>query len=151
MAEFYVNTVDTCKQLGETGILGLECASGYWGLSSFDWFSNPIFLAYSEFHEAGEFFKGTATYYFVDCEPSYDNTVLYADGIYITNKERTICDMVKFQCQEFHLFEAIFDYYTYEDEESIKRLEDLASSYGVLDQLLDFKQQAFEVYESGEE
>lgn len=123
-----------CKSLGIKGILGVEAAAGYWGLSSYSYFSYPIFLTNIEDDHVRRI-QGDISYLLIPFSMeklTLDHTVYFQDDIYVTDKQRTICDMIRFDADEFTKLEAIYNYYCFED---VPALEEMASSLGIIDEL----------------
>ena len=123
-----------CPALGIRGILGVEAAAGYWGLSAYSFMSHPIFLASAELDRIRRV-QGDISYLLIP--PSIANladerTVYFQDGIYVTDKQQTICDMIRFDADEFTKLESIYNYYCYED---VPALESMARSLGIIDEL----------------
>jgi hypothetical protein len=127
-----------------SGLLGVETATAYWGLSTF-LPEIPIFLIKDN----------TDGVYFVECTLStlyskyvnIDNVFKLSDTLYITDPEQTVCDMVRFQRHEFHLFETLIN--AYDGAVDIERLERLAEQYDILQIMREMTEEAYEVEEEG--
>jgi hypothetical protein len=137
-------TFGNCAQAGITGIMGLEAASGYWGMSSYDYRAHPIFL-YKTSRDRVIDLTADVSFVGVPWELTYDNTMGLGDGIYVTDKERTICDMIACDCDLFHLIETVDDYYN--NNTDTEKLESMAKKRGVYDKLLEIKAIAEEEYD----
>ena len=145
---YYVPGLKECEPLGYWGILCTEAASGYWGLSSYDHETFPILFAYIKDIEV-RLVQNSVSFLCIPDRLDYRHTKKISEHIYVTDKERTICDMIKYDCQEFHLLESVFYYYNF--GEDADKLEQLAKEYGIYDRLLELRAKAEEVYSSGEE
>ena len=62
-----------------------------------------------------------------------DSIVKLSDPLSVTDKEQTVCDMIRYNRHEFHLFETVLN--AYEGDVDIARLEILAKNYNILDKL----------------
>jgi hypothetical protein len=100
------NGIDGIKEYQLKGVLGIEWAAGYWGLATFST-TNPIFIC--------EFPLMNDDYYYVHGAVSdmyvkkYEplGLVDLKDGLYVTDKEQTVCDMLRYDRHEFHLYEVM--------------------------------------------
>lgn len=146
MGKLYNVTFGDCPSIGITGILCTEAASGYLGLSSYEYNSFPIFLYSSDLNGISRI-QSVISYLGVPEKLDYTNTLDIGNDIHVTNKEQTICDLIRFDCDTFTTLESIYNYYAYEGNEAIMRLEALARKYGILDTLQKMLIQAEEDFE----
>lgn len=128
--------------------LCLEAAAGYNGLSTYNWYEEP--MVFYETDDEDDYNEGLIKMY--HCKKiTHDNCVYDTElQLWITNKERTICDMIKYDRDLFHLLESIDDYYTYEprtDESSLDRLHTLAKEYGVYERLQELREESKYIYD----
>lgn len=130
--------IDDYISMKGKGVIGLECASGYWGMSTFPK-NCLVFLS----DKIDKDYPGVISFVKVD-KLTIDNTIKLSDGLYITNKERTICDMIKYGCEERFLLESIDDYCTDNNEDKLKCL---LLQYGLMDKYLKYKEELKDFYE----
>lgn len=127
-------SIKDCPALGIRGIMGVEAAAGYWGLSAYSFMSHPIFLVNVEVDRVRRV-QGDISYLFIPSRVASltdEHIIYFQDGIYVTDKQQTICDMIRFDADEFTKLEAIYNYYCYED---VPALESMARSLGIIDEL----------------
>ena len=138
MGETELVTLSECTSIGITGTLGLQAASAYWGMSTYDYTALPIFIFQVEGTDVAEY-HSIITYVGIPREINNGHLVdisnKYGDGITVTDKPQTVVDMILCDCDLYHTLETIDYYYTYEGIDAIKQLEELADRYGVLDKL----------------
>lgn len=137
-----------CPRMGIDGILCMEAASGYWGLSSYCYSTFPIFL-FKAFKDYPERFGDNIIYQGIPEEITYEDTTDIGDNIFVTNKIRTVCDMVRFDCDLFHTLETVYNFYCYESESDIAELESKAKSLGIYDRLQELLEQSEEAMNEG--
>lgn len=109
------------------GILCCEYASSILGLSTFP---KNLITYFKDIH------KDVSTQYFYVYRQDpldYRYTIKIRDGLYITNYERTICDLISNEC-EYKLIEQSIEVYGLEFE-SFDELFKVAEEYKVLDKL----------------
>jgi hypothetical protein len=142
--ENYVYVIDRAKKLGCEGLIGVETATEYWCLSTYE--SHTAILLYDNhksLEESKEYYFDLG-YLFVP-DVNTVNTVKLAKGLYITDREQTVCDMIRYKRHEFHLYEAVMS--AYEDGEvDMDRLKKLAKSYGILDEMDKIYEKAVEAF-----
>lgn len=137
-----------CSKIGIRGVLGLEAAAGYWGMSTFDYLDFPIFL-----FEADKVIDLRDNISFVGIPRDLSNSCnvdiseQFGEGLFVTNKLQTICDMIICDCDLFHLLETIDDFYTFESDSSISELEKLAEQQGVLHRLKELYEMSLDSFE----
>lgn len=146
MGEILMFSLKDCPRMGIRGILCTEAASGYWGLSSYDYNTFPIFM-FETISGRVERITGNISYLGIPEKISFDNTVLFGDSIYVTNKVRTVCDMIRYESDVFHTLETVYNFYCYENEEEINRLEQSASNLGISHKLHELRKTAEEDFE----
>lgn len=139
MGEVLMFSLRDCPRMGIRGILCTEAASGYWGLSSYDYNTFPIFM-FEAIRNKIERITGNISYLGVPEKISFDNTILLGDSIHVTNKARTVCDMVRYESDMFHTLETIYNFYCYESEDEVKKLENLASSLGIIGRIHELRE-----------
>jgi len=111
-----------------TGVIGLESATYYHNLSTFG--SSPYIRLIDRK------VTGTANYPFVhlsQSRPLTEDVELIAEGLWVTNKERTICDLLIYDPNNEFLFQSLEDYLMYHGTE--KDLRDYAIKYNCEEQL----------------
>ena len=141
---YSINALIERGQTGRIGILGVECASAWWNLCSFSPDIAIFMIDDKTAPSDGIFYGSTFCMYFVP-NVNFTNTVELAPNVIVTDKEQTVVDMVRYQRQEFHLYETVMS--AYEGEVDIERMESIAESYGVLDRLREINELAIEAYE----
>lgn len=111
-----------------TGVIGLESATYYHNLSTFG--SAPYIRL------ADKKITGTSNYPFVylpQSRPLTEDIELIADSLWVTNKERTICDLLLYDPNSEFLFQSLEDYLAYHGVE--KDLMEYAIKYNCEKQL----------------
>lgn len=141
-------TLDRCRKAKMTGLLCTEAASGYWGLSSYDYFTFPVYMC-EGIHGVVEHIVSNISLVCIPEKVSYEDTVDIGDGIFVTNKIRTVCDFLKYGGDEFHKLETIFNFYCFESEEDIAELERRVAEMGMLDTLYELRAVAEQAMEEG--
>lgn len=76
------------------------------------------------------------------------NIVNLSECLSVTDREQTVCDMVRYNRHEFHLFETVLSAYD-DGDVDVDRLEKMADDYGLLDRLHQIYQEALEVEDEG--
>lgn len=69
-----------------------------------------------------------------------------SDGIYCTNKERTICELIKFDCDIQAILESMSNYYYENDECFTDALLSMVKQYDIEEQFNGFIQDAIDYY-----
>ena len=140
-----IDDLRTTIKMDVDGIIGVESATEYWGLSTFYSF-RTIMLLDNKQSENGYEFLGSL---FVP-DVNKENIVYLNTHTRVTDKEQTVCDMVRYNRHEFHLYETLLSAF---DEECVdlKRLEKLARGYGIWDKMLEELEKARIAYEEDNE
>jgi len=125
-------------------IICLDCALAIHGLSSFNGELYP--MIFSEVRGiTPRFCEGIISEMFVP-QINYSNISEYANGkAYVTSPERSICDMIIYDRDNFFTLEAIDEIYSM-GQERINRLETLAKEYSIYDKLIQFKDEAEDLF-----
>ena len=132
--------ISSMVQRGTQGLLGVETATGYWGLSSYNTWYNPIFLIEDSTMDNNGFQVDLAIINLFVPNVSRKNIVKLSETLFITDPEQTVCDMVRYNRHEFHLYETIIN--AYSGGVNIKRMERIAAKHGVLNKLRHIYNQA---------
>lgn len=149
MEDILDHSIPSLIERNSEGLLGVECASSYWGMSTFPPYI-PIFLVNDEFQDNNGFMVEFYIQKFFVPSVNYDNVVQLAENLYITDREQTVCDMLRYNRHEFHLYETIMS--AYEDGKvDIEKLEELAQSYSILEKLRETYKQACICYNEDNE
>ena len=119
--------------------MGVQSAIAYWGLSTYSWQDFPIFF-YKSCKEV-EHIDGPIRFIGVPDGVPTKNIVPLGGNLFVTDKWQSACDLVRYGCDVFHTQEALFDYYCYEDAESIAKLEAMSKEYGILEKLHQLRDQ----------
>lgn len=146
MGEELDNTIPALISYDYPGLLGVESATQYWGLTSF--YSRPPILL---FEDNSQDYNGYSWDYAINFlfvpNVNYENTIHLSEHLLVTDREQTVCDMIRYNRHTFHLYEAVLS--AYEDGRvDIKRLEWLAEEYRILDKLHASYSEAMEAYEA---
>lgn len=130
----------------QKGLLGIEWAANYWGYSTFNPFM-PIFIHEDdEFGAEGYFVDGIISNFFAP-NINKTNIVDLGDGLYVTDKEQTIVDMLRYNRSACYLYETVM--YGLEDDNIDKgKLESLAKQYGVLEKMYEVYKIACDDFEN---
>lgn len=140
------NDVYSLIRYDYNGIIGVEAATAYWGLSTFNP-AMPIFLVDdANASQDGLFVESSLSMFFVP-NVNMNNLVELSDHLRITDPEQTVCDMVRYNRHEFHLFETLIS--AYSGMVDIKRLRRLAEQYNIGDEMQKLYEEALEVEEEG--
>ena len=140
------NDVYSLIEYDYDGIIGVEAATSYWGLSTFNP-AIPIFLFNDDnAEENGLFVESSLSVLFVP-NVNMDNLVELSEHLRITDPEQTVCDMVRYNRHEFHLFETLIS--AYSGMVNIEKLESLANYYNISDKMQKLYKEALEVEEEG--
>lgn len=129
------------KNMKGKGVIGVECASGYWGMSTFP--TNCLVFLSDKISKDS---NGVISFVKVD-KITLDNTVEIADGLYVTDKERTICDMIKYGCEVRFLLESIEDYCTDDDNKELTKLKDMLMKENLWEKYLEYKEEVKDFFE----
>lgn len=127
-------------------VLCLECASGYHGISTFSYYENLMLL--EETKDKSKVYKkendGSIKHCWVD-KIDYSHCINITGDIYVTDIPLTVCQMILFDCHEFHMYEAIDGLYTYH-KDIVEETERMAKDFGILDKLLEYRELAEQAY-----
>lgn len=125
-------TITDCIQQGFKGVICFEAALGYFGITSFDAETNPMFFVEGK-DNVGKFISSLFSFMIVDkVDMSYVKEI--ADGLYVTRPERTVCDLIKYDRHEFFILEALDEIYNFEsapDCIDLQLLDKLVDEYGI--------------------
>lgn len=128
------------------GLAGVETASGYWGISSYGYMDNVILL----FQNNDRDNNGHMVEYHVNLlsvpNVNHKNIVKITEHFHVTDPEQTVCDMVRYNRHEFHLYETVMNAYE-TGIVDVDRMEKLAEQYGILDRLREIYKLACQEYE----
>ena len=117
------NSIHALIEYDYSGLLGVEAATSYWGLSTFP-YNIPIFLVNDNaMNENGYSVDSALAMLFVP-NVNTENIVRLSKHLSVTDPEQTVCDMVRYNRHEFHLFETLL--HAYEGDVDRERLEELA-------------------------
>lgn len=149
--EVWVMTIYNLIKSKQKAVLCLECASGYHGISTFSYEDNLMILVETDDIESMYkcFGRDNISFYGID-KIDYSHCIPISETVYVTDIPLTICQMIQFDCHEFHMFEAIDDLYTFHGD-LVKETEELAKSFGILDKLLKYRELAEQAYEEDNE
>ena len=141
------NNLASLRGTSYKGLLGVETATEYWGLSTYSGFS-PIFLVNDDSFGEDGYESSFAFTILAVPNVNKDNVVKFSDDLYVTDLEQTVCDMVRYNRHEFHLYETVLSAFD-EDDCDKERLEKLARSYVIWEKMLDIYKRACEVEGEG--
>lgn len=133
MSTCYPNDIYSLIKYDYPGLLGVETATAYWGLSTFN-IGMPIFMMnYDALDNNGYIVSCALSTLFVP-NVNKKNVVQLSEHLFITDREQTVVDMLRYNRHEFHLYETVLS--AYEDPEvNLEKLEELASLYEVAEKL----------------
>lgn len=138
--------IDYLKRTKTKSVICLEAASAYWGMCSYSP-DIPILLMPSD--SGNSFIEMQISMMFVT-DFSLDNTVDIGDGVKVTDRERTVCDMIRYNRHEFHLYETVMS--AFEDGEAdMEKLIKLARKYNIEEKLYETYKKALEAYDEDNE
>lgn len=133
------NSINALIRYDWNGLLGVESATEYWGLSTFYGVS-PIFL----FNDNSQDMSGYQSSFGISIlavpHVNKKNVVQLSEHLFVTDKEQTVCDMVRYNRHEFHLFETLLE--AYNGLVDIERMESLAKKYGILRRMRSLHKEA---------
>lgn len=130
------------------GIIGIESATAYWGLSTYTT-SRCIILFNNDDLDASGFFVNSSMPMFFAPDINEENVVYLSKSLRVTDREQTVCDMVRYERHEYHLFETLIN--AYDGDVDVKRMERLAKQYNILDKMRELYHEALLIdeYEEG--
>lgn len=128
-----------------SGLLGVESATAYWGLSTFSPDISILLLNDDSLSDEGYECESSLCFLAVP-KVNDTNVIKLSPHFCVTDREQTICDMIRYKRHEFHLYETILSAYD-DNEVDIERLESLAKNYNILDRLKSLYVEACEIYD----
>lgn len=143
----YNNGLINFKNMGYGGLLGVETATEYWGLSTFSGFS-PILLVNDDSLSFDGYESEFAFTILAVPSVNIENVVAITDRLFVTDLEQTVCDMVRYNRHEFHLYETLLSAFDESDCDK-KRLEKLAREYGIWERMNELYREALETEGEG--
>lgn len=147
MGKPLIHDIEYLIETNTEGIIGLEAATAYWGLSTFNPNIPILMIVDLCSKDNGYYCELGAIKMFFAPDINTDNIVKLSDTLSVTDKEQTVCDMIRYNRHEFHLFETVLN--AYEGEVDIDRLERLAKNYNILDKLHEIYNEALETEMDG--
>lgn len=133
--EMEYHTIRDSIKMDANILIGVESATEYWGLSTF-YSVDTIKLVDGD---AIGYDRDRSVLYATDINK--ENIVYLNKHTRVTDKEQTVCDMVRYNRHEFHLYETLIS--AFDDEcVDLERLEKLARGYGIWDKMLEELEQA---------
>ncbi len=115
------------------GLIGVETASGHWGLSTFSPdFTIVLFNDDTLSSDGYEVNCGINTLFVPHVNT--DNIVHLSEHLRVTDPEQTVVDMIRYNRHEFHLYETLISAIDNE-QVNIDRLNELAKQYGVYEKM----------------
>jgi hypothetical protein len=140
-------SLNVLKDTSTEGIVGVESATAWWGLSSFDPDITIFLFEDNTKNNSGYYFHGGLDFLFVP-DVNFDNVVYLTDKLCVTDREQTICDMIRYNRHEFHLYETVIS--AFDDKEiNMDKLLNLAEHYGIKDKLFELYDLALECEDEG--
>lgn len=128
------------------GIIGAESATSYWGLSTYNPSNCIIMINDNHAGDSGILVESSLLFFYAP-NTNQENVVYLSENLRVTDKEQTVCDMVRYNRHKFHLFETLLN--AYDGMVNIKRLEDLAKQYGILDRMRNLYTEVLETEGEG--
>ena len=129
------NSIHALIEYDYPGLLGVEAATSYWGLSTFP-YDIPIFLVNDNAMGYDGYSVDSALAMLFVPDVNTKNIVSLSRHLSVTDPEQTVCDMVRYNRHEFHLYETLLN--AYEGDVDIERLEQLAKQYDILDKMKQY-------------
>jgi hypothetical protein len=129
------------------GIIGVESATAWWGFSTFNPDISILLFNDSKAPKDGiEYNLGMSILFVPDVNK--DNLVNLSHHLRITDREQTVCDMIRYNRHEFHLYETVLSAF---DDESIDfdKLLRLAEYYNIKDKLYNIHELALACEDEG--
>lgn len=140
------NDIYSLIEYDYNGIIGVEAATAYWGLSTFNP-EIPIFLINDKHAKERGFFVETSLSMLFVPNINMSNLIKLSEHLRITDPEQTVCDMVRYQRHEFHLFETLLN--AYNKMVDIERMEYIAKQYNILDRIKELYKEALLTEDEG--
>ena len=129
-----------------SALIGVETATGYWGLSTFSPDYAIILFNDNNRDNDGYFLDNVGTHMLFVPNVNTENIVYLSEKLRITDLEQTVVDMVRYNRHEFHLYETLIS--AIDDKMAdLDRLENLAKEYGVYDKMMKLYDEALEAEE----
>lgn len=115
-------------------LIGVETATGYWGLSTFSPDYAIILFNDNNRDNDGYFLENVGTHMLFVPNVNTENIVYLSEHLRITDLEQTVVDMVRYNRHEFHLYETLIS--AIDDKMAdLDRLEKLSRQYNVWDKM----------------
>lgn len=146
MAQAINNDVYDLIKWDYPGIIGIESATSYWGLSTYNPSNCIIMINDNNVEDSGLLIESSLSFFYTP-NVNQENVVYLSKNLRVTDKEQTVCDMVRYNRHEFHLFETLLS--AYDGMVNIERLENLAKQYGILDKMRRLYEEALETEDEG--
>lgn len=140
------NSIHALIEYDYPGLLGVEAATSYWGLSTFP-YDIPIFLVNDNAMGYDGYSVDSALAMLFVPDVNTKNIVSLSRHLSVTDPEQTVCDMVRYNRHEFHLYETLLN--AYEGDVDIERLEQLAKQCDILDKMKQLYEEALTVENEG--
>lgn len=139
MVQAINNDVNELIEWNYPGVIGIESASSYWGLSTYNPSNCIIMINDNSAGDSGILVESSLPFFYAP-NINQENVVYLSENLRITNKEQTVCDMVRYKRHEFHLFETLLS--AYDGMVDIERMENIAREYNILNNMRDLYNQA---------
>lgn len=124
--------------MGYRGLICTEAALGYWGLTSYDYYTFPIFMV-----QVPEplWVTGNVNILGITEPMDYTDAVELPKfpGVFVSSKINSVLDMLRYDSCLFHTIEGIQGFYDYEPYEEIAKLEERAKAAGLYDKLIEMR------------
>jgi len=139
------NSVWALAENDYDALIGVETATGYYGLSTFSSDFVITMLEDNTLDNCGYEVQCGMTTLFVP-HINYQNVIKLSEHTLITDKEQTVIDMIRYNRHEFHLFETLVSAIDSEQVD-VERLNNLAKQYGIYDKMYKLLDEALEAEE----
>lgn len=146
MVQAISNDVYELIEWNYPGIIGIESATSYWGLSTYNPSNCIIMINDNSAGDSGILVESSLPFFYAP-NINQENVVYLSKNLRVTDKEQTVCDMVRYNRHEFHLFETLIN--AYDGMVDIERLETLARQYDILDKMRDLYNEALLTEDEG--
>ena len=77
------------------GIIGIESATSYWGLSTYNPSNYIIMINDNNVEDSGLLIESSLPFFYTP-NVNQENVVYLSKNLRVTDKEQTVCDMVRF-------------------------------------------------------
>ena len=125
---------------GKEIILCRESAAGFLGISN-GWGIPCVFYTSDNDIINSKYTQGIKV-----GELDYSNT-LEIEGITVTNEERTICELIRYECDVQEILESMSNHYFKNGEKFSDKLINMVREYEIEEEFEGFKQDAIEYYD----